>query len=198
MDAASEAKAKVSSSPIRKRYPFENGRYIIELRVNTIHQLFDERDPAPFRDKDLDEDLFEYLVTAAQDVSIERVGRIRIYIDRPVSESPEEMIRTAFRNHFLYEGEITGRKIDYTLRVGLRSLIIGFMFLSVAVLASTTIGAENPGYLSLLLKEGVLLLGWVSMWKPINIFLYEWWPLADLRSLYGGLADLPIEFVIAK
>jgi hypothetical protein len=32
------------------------------------------------------------------------------------------------------------------------------------------------------------MLGWVANWKPIQIFLYEWWPLVRRRELYRRLS----------
>jgi hypothetical protein len=27
-----------------------------------------------------------------------------------------------------------------------------------------------------IVAEGLLIVGWVAMWRPLEIFLYEWWP----------------------
>jgi hypothetical protein len=181
--------------PFRKRYPTRNGKVVIEIRVNSVHQLFDERDPAPFREKDLEEDMVEYLVTAIQEVGNDRLGLIRVYLGPNRGSYNDEMIAQAFTTHFEYEAEIMSRKITYTIQVGLKSLAIGLSFLSAAVFTSRTLGSTNPNYWSLLFKEGILLMGWVSMWKPINIFLYDWWPLIDLRKNYLQLAHAPLEIV---
>jgi len=44
------------------RYRVEDGRSWIDIRVAQSRQLFDGRDPAPFRERDLDDDAVEYLV----------------------------------------------------------------------------------------------------------------------------------------
>jgi hypothetical protein len=40
--------------------------------------------------------------------------------------------------------------------------------------------------LRLLFVRGVisLLIGWVAMWKPVEIFLYDWWPEFDKKRLF--------------
>jgi len=36
-------------------------------------------------------------------------------------------------------------------------------------------------------------MGWVAMWKPLEILLYDWWPvLRDIR-LYRRISELPVE-----
>ena len=32
------------------------------------------------------------------------------------------------------------------------------------------------------------ILGWVANWRPIEIFLYDWWPLLQRRRLFQRLA----------
>lgn len=33
------------------------------------------------------------------------------------------------------------------------------------------------------LEESLIILGWVANWKPIETFLYDWWPLKRRRDL---------------
>jgi hypothetical protein len=42
-------------------------------------------------------------------------------------------------------------------------------------------------------REGLHLLGWVSTWKPIELFLYGWWPLVGDRRLYERLSQMPVD-----
>lgn len=36
------------------------------------------------------------------------------------------------------------------------------------------------------------IVGWVANWKPLEIFLYDWWPLTRRRDLYRRLARAEI------
>jgi hypothetical protein len=42
-------------------------------------------------------------------------------------------------------------------------------------------------------REGLTIIGWVAMWKPLDIYLYRWWPLLALRRLYQRLSAMPVE-----
>jgi hypothetical protein len=44
-----------------------------------------------------------------------------------------------------------------------------------------------------LVEESFLILGWVANWRPLEIFLYDWWPLARRRDLYRRLSAAPVE-----
>ena len=39
----------------------------------------------------------------------------------------------------------------------------------------------------------ILIIGWVAMWRPLEILLYEWWPVLSDARLYARLAALPVE-----
>jgi hypothetical protein len=41
--------------------------------------------------------------------------------------------------------------------------------------------------------EGVLIVGWVAMWGPLDIFLYGWWPIYGRCKLFDHLARLEVE-----
>jgi hypothetical protein len=44
-----------------------------------------------------------------------------------------------------------------------------------------------------IVDEGLLILGWVALWRPTEALLYDWWPLARRRMLLRRLASIPIE-----
>jgi hypothetical protein len=41
------------------------------------------------------------------------------------------------------------------------------------------------------------VLGWVSMWKPMEIFLYEWWPIRRERRACRRLAECHVTFPLS-
>jgi hypothetical protein len=47
------------------------------------------------------------------------------------------------------------------------------------------------------LSEGLAILGWVANWRPIEILLFEWWPMNRRRQLFTRLAEAPVEVVHA-
>ena len=44
-----------------------------------------------------------------------------------------------------------------------------------------------------LVEESFLILGWVANWRPLEIFLYDWWPLVRRRDLYRRLSEAAVE-----
>jgi hypothetical protein len=48
-----------------------------------------------------------------------------------------------------------------------------------------------------LFRESLIIVGWVALWRPLEIFLYDWWPIARHRSLYRRLAKADVRLVTA-
>jgi len=45
------------------------------------------------------------------------------------------------------------------------------------------------------LGEGLLILGWVAMWRPVEILLFEHWERHLDHALLERLGSIPIAFV---
>ena len=61
--------------------------------------------------------------------------------------------------------------------MGRTSLLIGLVSLAVAAGLSDLVGRWLSGTrIGPLLREGLLIGGWVAMRRPLEIFLYDWWP----------------------
>ena len=40
-----------------------------------------------------------------------------------------------------------------------------------------------------------MIAGWVAMWRPMQIYLYDWWPLLRRSRTYAKLSQMPVELV---
>jgi hypothetical protein len=41
-----------------------------------------------------------------------------------------------------------------------------------------------------ILGHSLLIGGWVALWRPFEIFLYEWWPILGEARLYDRLSAM--------
>lgn len=93
-------------------------------------------------------------------------------------------IEEAIQHYFSSRAEIKLREFRLLLRRGHASLLIGLLFPGSCLVARGL--AANLGYPSAagVAREGRLIAGWVAMWRPLEIYLYDWWPLrAEWRNL---------------
>lgn len=163
------------------RYRIADGRAEIDLKVQRTAQLFDGRDPAPFRERDLDEDAVDYLFGAAEEIGARIPLRVVVWIAEPGPEPAGEMIRTAMASHFSWAQERLDRDMRQHFRRAQLALLLGLGVLSLFLsLAQLTLRLPD-GPLRQVLREGLVIIGWVAMWRPLELLLYDWWPQVHQR-----------------
>ena len=168
---------------------------LIERRVDNIAQLFHTLDPFPFRERDLDKEAEEFIVGWARELAAERTIKIVIHYPEPEAQTKAARdLKEAFRRYFSDHASATQRELKELFRIGRRSLGIGVTILIICLLSAHLAGgylAESP--FRRLVEESFLILGWVANWRPLEIFLYDWLPLARRRDLYRRLAAATVE-----
>ena len=179
---------------IEEHYRTENGFILIEMRLRTVMQIFNSLDPSPFHEKDLDPDAEEYITGIVQDFALSQPMKILIHL--PCRESECEEARTlepAIQHHFSYLEASAAREIRLKLRQARVSLAIGIGFLLVMGVISTLISPYTQHGFAAWVAGGLLIVSWVAMWEPINIFLYGWWPIRRKQRIYGKISRMPVE-----
>jgi hypothetical protein len=167
---------------------------LIEVRVAELRQLFNPMDASPFRQRDLDPAAEEFIVTWARELPHDAPLAIAVYLDRPAGLPDEaSTLRETIREFFKYRRRTTGRKLQQLLRRGRISLLIGLVFLAaLVVLGDAVAGALAGRRLGEILREGLLIGGWVAMWRPLEVFLYDWWPIRAEMRLHERLSAMPV------
>lgn len=171
----------------------------IELRLEKISQLFSTLDPFPFREKDLDKDAEDFIVDWARELGDRD---IELVIHLPAAEAnttSEAELGSAINGYFGYRAEMIALELKELFRNGRRSLAIGLAVLAACLTAERALeSAMAPGEVPRVIGEGLIILGWVANWRPLEIFLYDWWPIAKRRNLYRRLASMPVRFEVRR
>jgi hypothetical protein len=173
----------------------QTGADAIEIRIESIAQLFHSLDPSPFHEKDLDKDAEEFIVSWARELPSDIPLKIVVHLPGKQLALPEaKNIGPAITRFFSYRAQMIGLELKELFRIGRRSLAIGAAVLVISIFASQSVAANlQPRPLGKVIEESLLIFAWVANWRPIEIFLYEWWPIARRRGLYRRLAAAKVE-----
>ncbi len=171
------------------------GDGIVTVRLREARQLFDAMDPSPFHEKELSRDAEDYLVESVKELPSGVLREIVFYIDDSQLVDGEA-IGHAIRVHFARRSTLLRRALRRLLHRGFVSLIIALSFLF-AMFEISQYSARLMGEHAAadVLREGLLIIGWVAMWKPLEILLYDWWPLVFERRLFDLLSRVQVRFV---
>ncbi|WP_048068317.1 hypothetical protein [Methanoregula boonei] len=181
---------------IESMYRQKDGRVLIEIKLNTVLQLFNSFDPAPFYEKELDTEAESYIVDTVQDFPTKTKFMIHIYLPAALAGTEEaKKIIPAIHNHFRYRMLVTERKFRARFRFGRYSLIIGLSFLAIALIASQIVATANDSFAAQLVSYALLITGWVAMWQPVTTLLYELWPILRRKRVYEKISTMEIEIL---
>ncbi len=170
----------------------------IELRITQLSELFNSMDPTPFHHCDLDRDAQEYLESWAMGFSHTSHFRIVVHIEHMPANDPSATVVEAIHNFFDYKADLTRRQIQLLLQEGRTSLLIGLTFLMVCLLGADFLSHFAGNAFLRVLRESLIIGGWVAMWRPLQIFLYEWWPSVRRGRIFRNLAKAGVRVTPAS
>ncbi len=169
------------------------------LKLNIVDpmQLFNSMDPAPFHERDLDAQVVDYIVDWAQEVASNAPLGLVVTVQHELAPAYSAgLIRDAVHMSFQRRALAKRRALKRLLREGRISMVIGIAFLALAIFVSDYLGGliANKNY-AWLLQESVVIGGWVALWHPLNIFLYDWWPIRAEKRLFERLGEMQVQVV---
>ena len=175
--------------------PIDARTGMIRMHLRRIEQLFDSLDHSPFREKDLDRNAEDYIVDSIKELPARTPCEILIFLDEPIDIPTQRAIAiNAIHVHFARRAQVARQNLRQLLRRGSISLAIGLTVLvSLSLLGQAIRQTMGEGQWALLLRESLLIGGWVAMWKPLEIFLYDWWPIVGERRLYEKLSRVKVQ-----
>lgn len=166
----------------------------IKIRVHSVRQLFNSFDPSPFLEKDLDDDAEDFIVGWADELPSKAPLTLVVHVpEAELAEARDVGVEEALANYFTYRANMLSRRQSALLREGRVALGVGVVFLVGCTLASEVVGGLGLGPFGNVAETGLAIFGWVANWRPAEIFLYDWWPIARRRRLYRRLAHLTVE-----
>jgi hypothetical protein len=167
---------------------------VIEVHVGELKQLFDAIDPSPFRDRDLDPKAEEFIVSWAKELPREAALALVVDLDREAGLPDEAaVLRDAIHEFFKHRAERYRQRLRELFRVGRTSLVIGLTVLAAAIVLGDFLASLMKGNrIAEIVRESLTIGGWVSMWRPLEVFLYDWWPIRNEAGLSDRLAGMPV------
>ncbi len=171
----------------------------LSIQVREIAQLFHSMDPTPFLNKDINPETEAFIESWASEFAPGGNFHIIIHLEqRPTDGAPSEMLNAAIHNHFAYKAERTRSNLKQFLQQGRISLVIGVTFVTICLFAADYIGTLGTHTGTIIARESLTIVGWVAMWRPLQIFLYDWWPFQRKIRLYENLSNARIQVVPGK
>jgi len=167
----------------------------IELNLRDIDQLFNTIDPSPFPDRDLDRSAEDFILSWAQEFRIDEPVELIVYLRKPLEGHRNgDFVKKAIHNYFTYRARLNRLEFKRLMRRGRTSLMVGSAFLGLCLFITQILLNHRSGILPAFVQQGLTIAGWVAMWRPMEIYLYDWWPLRLRGRIFAKLSTMPVEF----
>jgi hypothetical protein len=169
----------------------------VDVHLREMNQLIETLDPSPFRERDLDRRAEEYIVESVREMPSGMACELVIHLDQSAGHPDEERILgDAIRSHFARQSRYLRRDLERRFRRGLLSLVVGLAFLGAIFITVQVTGlASAESGFATIVRESMMIVGWVAMWRPLDLFLYEWWPIVGERRLNDRLSRIQVRIV---
>jgi hypothetical protein len=171
----------------------------LELHVAELRQLFNAMDPAPFRERDLDPNAEQYIVAWAREARADGPLSLLVHVGGgAATPANTRLLGDAVHEHFRRLAVETRQRLRRLFRTGRISLVIGLGFVSLASIAADTLGELFArGSTSAIVADSLAIGAAVALWRPLEIFLYDWWPVRWEARLQDRLGEMDVRLVDA-
>lgn len=179
---------------LQQIYPYDpNGKiYLVVINLDDYRDVYSDWDYSTLLNRDLDDDLFDYLMGCSQEIGLKRSLEVIFYIPSGiVDKNRESKSIVGFSRYFGYRI----RKIKGELRRVLRKSGILFSIGSLFLLAANTLQNEvGWNFTGELIVEGLFIGAWVAIWELFSVFFFDIQELNCKAKHFQRLQNAPVRY----
>lgn len=183
-----------SNSMVFEIYPYnpDTNTITIPIRLDGFDSLFNPIDPSPSPGRDLSKELIDYLEQCSNEIDPEfKVDLVIEVVQDQNNPDREKECISSLRNFYGHEIFITENAIKKARRSAFKHLVI-----SLACLVVYVISEQLPlsGLIADIIKEAILIGGWVFMWESVTHNFIQMEPFFDQIKKFKRIIGAPVRF----
>ena len=174
------------------RYDTEQDLYYIDVQLEDYRDAYSTWDYSSFNNRDLDDELTEYLLECAYELTTKN----RIMIDFHILHQRRDGVREdrtkeGIYNYFNYRIRKLSNQRLRLIRDTFYFFMIGSLFL---LAGSIIIHLFTETIITNLISEGFFIGGWVMIWEMFTTWFFNINKLTNTIKNYANLREIPIIF----
>jgi hypothetical protein len=170
------------------------------LRLADINHLFHQPEADPFAGAYDELSGMQQILEELEIIQSERPLRATIVLPRSqVNDHTAQLCQAAITRYCDARIRVVHKEVISLRKQGFASLRKGLVFLAIMMILSTVFNLTPwmPEWAKGLFGEGFLIAGWVGLWHPTELLLYEWLPHRRDKVQYQRIRAMPVT-VVAK
>ncbi len=173
----------------------------ITLHLDDIQDLFADPEPGSDRYVSGMDYLYSEIKTSSPRERLREKFKVTIELPREkITEGLLERTREKMKRYCRFKIEENQKELIALHHQGVASLWMGLIVLviclalafTITLIAQSGINKILEALLQVVATLFVLSAGWVALWQPAELFLYDWWPFRRDMRIYELIADADI------
>lgn len=158
------------------RYRIEGEYGCVDVLLRDAELAFDPFDPGPLSSRDLNDHIADYIAATVEEIPVSLPLQVEFVV--PAHQAAiAENFKSSFQHHFAFLVETTRKEFLQFLWRGFFFLLVGFVVLGFCMWAARHLPFFGPRRYLVMLRSAIMVVGWVSIWKPVDALLFGWYSL---------------------
>lgn len=172
-------------------------KQVIEIQTSVVDALFHRFDPSPLPSRCVSEETDNYVVARVRDMPAD--WPVSLHIILPPSEAACcNDVQEAFRRHYNAAAARQRRAVRTHFREAGKMLLKGSIFAVILITIAKLIASWSDSILMDKIASGLSLIVWVSLWRPVDMLIYEWRPLMNQARFLDRLARSDVRCTVSE
>lgn len=110
----------------------------------------------------------------------------------------QKEVEQAVHSHFQFQARDAGIDLRETLNKGWLSLLVALLLVLALILFGEFMERFGDGRLNVLLRESLVIIGWVTLWHPMETLIFQHFPIRKKRNISQKLSRAPVRLVATQ
>lgn len=162
----------------------------VSIHVRNVAQMFNSLDASPFWDRDLDRDAAEFIEEEFSEKRSAHAWHLHVHAQDGAALAAD--LQAAVEHYYERLAGSARYRLRDQMRVGQVALLGGLAIFLLSMTIRGVLRGMLPGSAPRMLDEGLIIIAWLALWRPVESLVYGWVPLYRKRRLYERLAAIRV------
>lgn len=167
----------------------------VRIHILELAQLYNSLDPSPFWDRDLDRNAAEFIEGEFRERPWADTWHLIVHVR--TGEADAQTLQSALESYYDRLRTSTRRELREHFRSARLGLLAGLTLFGVFMAARAVLRATVPT-MPTAVDEGLIILAWLTLWRPAETLAYEWLPLYRRQRLYARLRAVHVSVQLER
>jgi hypothetical protein len=164
----------------------------IEIVIKDEKAIYQQFGYSSIIERDINKEFESYIISCIKNYSLDKALKLKICVFNNKENPDIDNLDKCIHKHFL----LRAREMDLYLKQQFQqwviNSIIGVLFLVLCLILVQVLEAFSYINFIKIIKESLLIIGWVALWEPVTFILFNWRAMKRDRLYYKKMCSMPI------